>query len=400
MARTTPGIVTRHALTCPASHDQAARCKCTPSYQAHVWSARENKRIRKTFPTLAAAKAWRSETVVALRRGTMRAPTATTLRQAWDVWFAGAHDGTVRNRSGDLYKPSVLRGYESSMRLRVLPELGGARLSDITRVTVQDLADRMLASGLDASTIRNTLMPLRTIFRRALARGEVSLSPIAGVELPAVRGKRDRIASPVEAAALIAALSEEDQAVWATAFYAGLRLGELWALRDEDVDLEVGLIRVERAWDRREGVIEPKSRAGRRAVPIVAALRSHLAARKLRRGTGSALFFGEGSKPFNRDGLVARAEKAWTAAGLSPIGLHEGRHTFASILIAAGVNAKALSTYLGHSSIQITLDRYGHLMPGNEDEAVALVDAYLERATVLRQSATVGSGFLRSRADV
>ena len=52
----------------------------------------------------------------------------------------------------------------------------------------------------------------------------------------------------------------------------------------------------------------------------------------------------------------------------------------ASILIAAGVNAKALSTYLGHSSIRITLDRYGHLMPGNEDEAVALVDAYLERA--------------------
>jgi integrase len=62
------------------------------------------------------------------------------------------------------------------------------------------------------------------------------------------------------------------------------------------------------------------------------------------------------------------------------MGLHEARHTFASILIAAGVNAKALSTYLGHSSIQITLDRYGHLMPGNEDEAVALVDAYLERA--------------------
>jgi integrase len=50
------------------------------------------------------------------------------------------------------------------------------------------------------------------------------------------------------------------------------------------------------------------------------------------------------------------------------------------------VNAKALSTYLGHSSIQITLDRYGHLMPGNEDEAVALVDAYLKRATALGQS--------------
>jgi integrase len=258
---------------------------------------------------------------------------------------------------------------------------------------------RLQPYALDASAIRNTLMPLRAIFRRALARGEVALNPIAGVELPAVRGKRDRIASPREAGALIAALAEADQAVWATAFYAGLRLGELWALRDEDVDLEAGLIRVERSWDRREGVIEPKSRAGRRVVPIVGALRPHLAARKLRRGSGSALFFGEGSRPFNRDQLVARAEKAWKGAELAPIGHHEGRHTFASILIAAGVNAKALSTYLGHSSIQITLDRYGHLMPGNEDEAVALVDAYLERATVLRQSATVANGFQRSQAD-
>ena len=63
---------------------------------------------------------------------------------------------------------------------------------------------------------------------------------------------------------------------------------------------------------------------------------------------------------------------------LERITLHELRHTCASIFIAAGVNAKALSTYLGHASIQITLDRYGHLMPCNEDEAVALVDAYLE----------------------
>jgi integrase len=71
---------------------------------------------------------------------------------------------------------------------------------------------------------------------------------------------------------------------------------------------------------------------------------------------------------------------AWKRAGLEPIGLHEARHTFASLMIAAGVNAKALSTYLGHASITITMDRYGHLMPGNEDEAAGLLDAYLRRA--------------------
>ncbi len=381
MARATIGIDVRHTRACPAARSTEARCRCKPSYQAHVWSAREQKRIRKTFPTLAEAKAWRAEALVALRRGMMRAPTSTTLRQVWEVWLVGARDGTIRNRSGDAYKPSVLRSYETSMRLRVLPEFGGARLTDVTRLSVQALADQMLANGLDASTIRNTLIPLRAIYRRALARGEAAINPVAGVELPSVRGRRDRIASPTAAAALVEAVAEDDRAVWATAFYAGLRLGELWALRDEDVDLEAGVIRVERSWDRHEGFIEPKSRAGRRAIPIVAALRVHLAARRLRRGRSGGLFFGSGTRTFDRDALVGRANKAWKQAKLTPIGLHEARHTFASILIAAGVNAKALSTYLGHSSIQITLDRYGHLMPGNEDEAVALVDAYLERAS-------------------
>ncbi|HEV3035384.1 MAG TPA: tyrosine-type recombinase/integrase [Solirubrobacteraceae bacterium] len=64
---------------------------------------------------------------------------------------------------------------------------------------------------------------------------------------------------------------------------------------------------------------------------------------------------------------------------LDPITLHECRHTFASLMIAAGVNAKALSTFMGHAGIQITLDLYGHLMPGNESEAAAQLDTYLDR---------------------
>ena len=59
-----------------------------------------------------------------------------------------------------------------------------------------------------------------------------------------------------------------------------------------------------------------------------------------------------------------RADKAWKKAGLERITLHECRHTFASLMIAAGVNAKALQTFMGHANISITLDRYGHLMPG------------------------------------
>ncbi|MGH2934981.1 MAG: tyrosine-type recombinase/integrase [Gaiellaceae bacterium] len=407
MAEQIPGITVRHVRGCTLPADHRPNAKCMPTYQAHVWDRRARKRIRKTFPTLSAARAWRQEAVPAIRRGTLRAPSQTTLRQAWETWLAGAKEGTIRTRSGDVYKPSALRGYEQAMRDRFLADYGAVKLSEISRLGLQDLADRWLADGLDPSTIRNAFMPLRVLYRRALSRGDVAVNPTTGLELPAVRGRRDRIASPVEAATLIAALPEGDRAVWATAAYAGLRLGELQALRDRDVDLAAGVIRIERAWDKKAGVVAPKSRAGTRKVPIVAALRTHLAAHRLRRAANSGeLFFGSGGRPFDRGALIDRAHGAWAAAAVGAfltgqplpveveqLGLHEARHTCASIFIAAGVNAKALSTYLGHSSITITIDRYGHLMPGNEDEAVQLVDTYLERvapaascATVARQS--------------
>jgi integrase len=86
------------------------------------------------------------------------------------------------------------------------------------------------------------------------------------------------------------------------------------------------------------------------------------------------------TRPFCSSRLMQRARKGWEAAALEALTLHEARHTFASLMIAAGVNAKALSTFMGHHSIVITLDLYGHLMPGSEEEAAALLDSYLLRS--------------------
>lgn len=322
--------------------------------------------------------------------GTLIAGSPTTLRAAAEEWLAGAAEGQIRTRSGDEYKPSALRGYETSLGRRILPDLGARRLDEIRRRDLQALVERLLREGLDASTIRNTLMPLRAIYRRAVSRSEIAVNPTSGLELPAVRGRRDRIASPSEACALLAALTREDRALWATALYGGLRRGELMALRWEDVDLAAGVIRVERAWDVKVGIIEPKSQAARRRVPIPAALRDHLLDHKLRAGRDEGLVFGRTrTNPFNHSSVLRLALTAWQRAVLQWIGLHEARHTFASLMIAAAVNAKALSTYLGHSSITITLDRYGHLMPGNEDEAAGLLDAYLERANTQARLAQV-----------
>jgi len=98
---------------------------------------------------------------------------------------------------------------------------------------------------------------------------------------------------------------------------------------------------------------------------------------------------GDGSRPFNDTTVAQRANKTWKRAGLQPITLHEARHTFASLMIAAGVNARAIASYMGHASVAITYHRYGHLMPGNEDEAAALLDAYLERANTRARLAAV-----------
>jgi len=238
----------------------------------------------------------------------------------------------------------------------------------------------MVAEGLDPATVRNTLNPLQALYRRAVQREEVAVNPTGGLDVPRVTGKRERIASPDEAATLIAALPADDRAIWATALYAGLRRGELRGLQWPDVDLATGIIRVERAWDDEEGEIEGKTRAARRSVPIAAVLRDHLVQHRMRRG-GEGLVFGTSpSLPMQPPNVRRRARTAWKHAGLTAIGLHECRHTFASLMIAAGVNAKALSEYMGHSSVTVTFDRYGHLMPGNEAEAAGILDAYLARA--------------------
>jgi integrase len=164
--------------------------------------------------------------------------------------------------------------------------------------------------------------------------------------------------------------------------YAGLRRGELQALRAEDVDLAEGVIRVEFGWEYRDGQIPLKSNAGRRKVPIPAVLREFLASRFAESGYGGTdrLFgFASPASPFDPGTLTKRADRAWAAAGFERITLHECRHTFASLMIAAGVNAKALQSFMGHANISITLDRYGHLMPGSEAEAADLLDAYLAR---------------------
>ncbi len=375
------GIRQRHGNRCKAK----SGCKCP--WEAAVYSKRDGKKSRKAFPTKAAAVAWRDDSRSAVRQQKMRAPTSETVRQASDAWLEGTRSGLIRTRSGEPYKPAAIRSYEAALRLRVLPELGDRRLSDVSRTDVQDFADRLLSEGLNPSTISVTLLPLRAIYRRALRRPEsgITVNPTTGLELRTARGRRDRIATPEECAELLAALPAADRPIWATAMYAGLRRGELQALHVEDIDLAASMIHVRRGWDPKEGEITTKSGKDRR-VPIAPVLRDYLDEHLLGLGWQEGLVFGVSAQsPFQVLTLAQRAKRKWKAAKLNPITPHECRHTFASLMIAAMAeagkfNAKSLQSYMGHATIGMTYDVYGHLMPGDESEAAALLGAYLERA--------------------
>jgi integrase len=194
---------------------------------------------------------------------------------------------------------------------------------------------------------------------------------------------------------LIELLPLEDRALWATAFYAGLRRGELQTLHCEEIDLARNLIHVRKGWDQEVGEIEPKSEAAKRTIPLLAILRDFLDEQLVRTGRSEAdrIFGRAADQVFYPSTVDGRARRAWRAYNLAEreaaggqerapvlltlLTLHECRHTFASLLIDTGANPKAIQVVMGHSKIQTTFDVYGHLLPGSYDDVRARMDAYL-----------------------
>ena len=89
--------------------------------------------------------------------------------------------------------------------------------------------------------------------------------------------------------------------------------------------------------------------------------------------------------------MTERGSAAIKGAGFGALSIHDARHTYASLMIAAGVNAKALSEFMGHATMAITFDLYGHLLPGSHDEAAGLLGAFLARAAEAETDATTAA---------
>jgi integrase len=374
-----PGVYVSHSTRCPADADPSARCRCSPSWRGRrrhpvtgkpEWQKPVVKDRAEVLAWLAAADAGSQH----LRELAARGPLFEDLALQW---LDGVEHGRIGRRRGrgKPYAETTVLAMARSLKYHLLPEFGPRYASEISELDWQAWIDKLARRGLARSTIAKHISVASDIYAWAAApsRRLVSRNPLRLVELPPNDEKpRLRVALAPEAAQLLAALDPEDRVPYAIAFYAGLRRSEIYRLEWPDVldDERIATRLIVR---------RSKSEAGTaRRPPIADNLRTVLAEAWERQG-------------HPRDGKVvdvsvmsgkigARADAAWAAAGLNRITLHECRHTYASLLMAAGYTIKELMEFMGHADLQM-VNRYVKLLPQpGEDDAADRLNAYLRRS--------------------
>ena len=260
----------------------------------------------------------------------------------------------------------------------VLPDLGGSRLGDVTAADLQALVERLRGQGPQREHHRQRLKPGAGALPASDATRARHHNPCRDVSLPTIRSQREHAADPGDAALMIRVLPEQDQCAWALAFYGGLRLGELGRSlgghrRGGRADPRPAVVGRARGRDRAQELCRAARRSDhRRAAAVPPAQRARCAWQP----TGLALGSSK-SAPFSYNGLYRRSAKAWQATGFPRVTPHQARHSFASYLIAAGADVKAVTEIMGHASVRQSFDRYGHLLRDSHANTVTKLDASL-----------------------
>ncbi len=330
------------------------------------------RRRKRSAATMAEARALKAALATDVARGDYRELSDVRFDDYAREWVR-----TYQGRTGRGIRPTTLEEYRRDLENDAIPFFGRCRLAEIEPRDIRAFARRLSDRGLAPTTVRVIVAPVRALFATAAEDGLIRSNPCSGIRLAGRRppGEEPRDSKRALTEEELTRLIEETPERWRLLVrflsQTGLRIGELIALRWEDVDLGARRVSVRRRIYK--GTVDvPKSRHGIRDVPISTELAQELWRHRARSGQppdDAPVFPSTTGTPLNGEALLGRVLKpAARRAGVPWAAFHTLRHTCASMLFRAGWNAKQVQVVLGHHSPAFTLATYVHLMPDDLPE--------------------------------
>ncbi|AMG74215.1 tyrosine-type recombinase/integrase [Sphingopyxis granuli] len=346
----------------------------------------------KQFSRKKDADAWLTSAAWQVSQGTHTPDSQSiTVAQACDIWIAAA-ESKGRERG-------TIQQYRQLADLHIAPLIGAEKLSRLTQPKVAAFVDKLLEARSRDMT-HKAVRALARVLGEAQRRGLIAQNVAAGVKVERSSREKAKVEIPGkdELRALIEHADADMKPLVMTAILTGLRASELRGLRWADVDFKAATISVNQRADKFCQLGPPKSKAGYRTIPIGAALVKALKEWKLRSPKGEQglvfpnrqggvqdygnllrrRFYGLQIEAGLADPVIEKGKPKLDDKGrpvMTPrYGIHALRHACASGWIKQGVDLKRLTTWLGHSSVQMSIDVYGHLLSDPDGDA-ALVNA-------------------------
>lgn len=281
-------------------------------------------------------------------------------------------------------EPQTLLSYRSIIQARLLPLLGELRLSKLDAPRLQ-AAFAELAKHYAASTVHQTRTVLHGALEQAVDWGLLATNPTAKLKLPRRAPAHPQFLAVPDAQRLLQVALTPDEhygPFYALALTTGLRLGELLALRWEDVDWEQGLLRVRRSVGVVAGarpITYGKTAAGVRELPLLPIHRAALQLHARHWGDPEGWLWPGAwpEQPLRPETVREGWQRFCRRHGLPPLKIHGLRHSTASLLVSLGIPINVVAAILGHSSATVTLNVYSHVLPDAKAQALAQLDALL-----------------------
>lgn len=316
------------------------------------------------------------------RQGILATGPKQTVKDYLDDWLENIQKAKLKVSTYSLYRRHLDN--------HIIPGLGHIQLQKLTADQVQAFYSQKQKEGIAASTIRAFHVILGVALKDAVRRKRLPVN-ICTIVTPPRRATHEIQPLTAEQARHLLEAARESRllCLLTLALATGMRLGEILALRWEEVDLEKGTLQVRHtvAYIYKHGLIEsePKSESSRRSITlpqfVIAEMEQHrIHQAQARKKMGSTweehglVFPNKYGRHFNRASLQNLFKKALRKAGLPDIRFHDLRHSAATILLSMGVPAKVVQELLGHSHISITLSIYAHVLPGMHKEAMSTMD--------------------------